>query len=59
MSENRILQTLKHQALRRAIGELKAALEASYDEYQNGPNPIRNELDEIIFECIDKLESNI
>lgn len=59
MSENRILQTLKHQALRRAIGELNAALEASYDEYQDGPDPIRNELDKVIFECIDKLESNI
>lgn len=55
MSEARILQTLRHQALQRAIGELMAARETMYlqddGEYDS--------LDKVIQECIQKLQDNM
>jgi len=52
MSESRIMQTLRHQALRRAVGELNAALEATYIQYDDKGKEIPDDLTAAIQECI-------
>jgi len=59
MSDSRIMQTLRHQALRRAVGELNAALEATYIQYDDNGNEIPDDLTIAIQECIQKIEDNI
>lgn len=59
MSESRIMQTLRHQALRRAVGELNAALEATYIQYDDKGKEINDDLTAAIQECIQKIEDNI
>lgn len=60
VSDNRrIMQTMRHQALRRAIGELNAALEASYPDYDEKGAEIPDELTSVIQECIKRLEDTI
>lgn len=55
MSEARILQTLRHQALQRAIGELMAARETMYLQDDGEYDP----LDKVIQDCITMLKDNM
>ncbi len=55
MSDANTLQTLRNQALRRAVGELQAALEAiRIDDSGEWPECVKE-----IMECIEKIESVI
>ncbi len=55
MSEERILQSLRYQAIERAIGELNAAGQAIYADRDGN----YDELAQVITECIEKLRDNM
>lgn len=55
MGEATLLQTLRYQALQRAIGEMMAARETMYLQENGEYDP----LDKVIQECIQKLKDNM
>lgn len=55
MGEATLLQTLRYQALQRAIGEMMAARETMYLQENGKYDP----LDKVIQECIQKLKDNM